>query len=60
MSTEQPTLAIVARQLERVLVGQADMRDQLTAQAAILSRLECGMTAAVAKLRASSAVAPQM
>jgi hypothetical protein len=52
MSTEQPTLSFIARQLERVLVEQADMHDQVTVQTAILSRLEGSMTTVVTELRA--------
>jgi hypothetical protein len=52
MSTEPITLDLIARKLDRVLTEQADMRDQMTVQTAILMRLEASVHALEIEVRA--------
>jgi septal ring factor EnvC (AmiA/AmiB activator) len=52
MTPEPVTLEFIARQLERVLTEQADMRDQMTVLTAMVMRIEVTVHALEIEVRA--------
>ena len=48
----EPTFEFISRQLERLLNEQASFRDELRVQAAIIQRIDTGLSAMLEDLRA--------